>query len=139
MTGKPDNSPRSATSDAAIHLSPAGRQHVGMGEVATLDAINDAKKHYAIDDNRIVIGGASWGGTGGFHFATFLPERFAAYLLPDNQGNLPFLLWDTPGDGHYQASHAYRTLLRRAGFRQSMSNAANCYDNAFMESCFGRI
>jgi transposase InsO family protein len=23
--------------------------------------------------------------------------------------------------------------------RQSMSRAANCYDNAFMESCFGTI
>ena len=30
-------------------------------------------------------------------------------------------------------------ILRRAEFRQSMSRAANCYDNAFMESCFGTI
>ena len=27
-------------------------------------------------------------------------------------------------------------MLRRAGMVQSMSRAANCYDNAFMESCF---
>ena len=32
-----------------------------------------------------------------------------------------------------------RAVLRRAAFRQSMSRAANCYDNAFMESCFGTI
>jgi transposase InsO family protein len=41
--------------------------------------------------------------------------------------------------GGQYASHAYRALLRRAGMRQSMSRAANCYDNAFMESCFGTI
>ena len=28
-------------------------------------------------------------------------------------------------------------MLRRADILQSMSRAGNCYDNAFMESCFG--
>src|SRR6185503_20784859 len=32
VTGKPDSSPRSAASDGVIHISPAGRQHIGMGE-----------------------------------------------------------------------------------------------------------
>jgi putative transposase len=41
--------------------------------------------------------------------------------------------------GGQYASTAYRAVLRRAGMRQSMSRAANCYDNAFMESCFGTI
>ena len=45
VTGKPDDSPRDATSDGAIHISPAGRQHIGMGEIAILEAIADAKKH----------------------------------------------------------------------------------------------
>jgi putative transposase len=40
--------------------------------------------------------------------------------------------------GQYAGNH-YRALLRRAGIRQSMSRAADCYDNAFMESCFGTI
>jgi pimeloyl-ACP methyl ester carboxylesterase len=138
VMGKPDNSPRGAATDGAIHISPAGRQHIGMGEVAILDAIADARKHYAIDEDRIIIGGASWGGTGGFHFATFLPDRFAAaysltgggnynlpvgngrfdaYMLPDNLCNLPFLLWDTPGDGHYQANHAFADALRQRAQR----------------------
>jgi putative transposase len=39
--------------------------------------------------------------------------------------------------GGQYASDTYRSLLRRGGFRQSMSRADNCYDNAFMESCFG--
>jgi transposase InsO family protein len=41
--------------------------------------------------------------------------------------------------GGQYASQAYRAVLRRAEFRQSMSRAANCYDNAFMESCFGTV
>lgn len=44
----------------------------------------------------------------------------------------------TDRGGQY-ASVKYREVLRRAGFRQSMSRADNCYDNAFMESCFGTI
>jgi putative transposase len=46
------------------------------------------------------------------------------------------LVHHTDRGGQY-ASARYRAVLRRAGMRQSMSRAANCYDNAFMESCFG--
>jgi putative transposase len=48
------------------------------------------------------------------------------------------LIHHTDRGGQY-AGGRYRALLRRAAFRQSMSRAANCYDNAFMESCFGTI
>jgi len=48
----------------------------------------------------------------------------------------PGLVYHSDRGGQY-ASQAYRAVLRRAEFRQSMSRAANCYDNAFMESCFG--
>ncbi len=30
-------------------------------------------------------------------------------------------------------------MIKRAAMRQSMSRAGDCYDNAFMESCFGTI
>ena len=50
----------------------------------------------------------------------------------------PDLIHHSDRGGQY-ASHSYRGLLRRAAMRQSMSRAANCYDNAFMESCFGTI
>jgi putative transposase len=46
------------------------------------------------------------------------------------------LVHHTDRGGQY-ASVRYRAVLRRAGTRQSMSRAGNCYDNAFMESCFG--
>jgi transposase InsO family protein len=51
---------------------------------------------------------------------------------------LPGLIHHSDRGGQY-AGHGYRGVLRRAGMRQSMSRAANCYDNAFMESCFGSI
>ena len=41
--------------------------------------------------------------------------------------------------GGQYASREYRNVLRRAEMLQSMSGTANCYDNAFMESCFGTV
>lgn len=48
------------------------------------------------------------------------------------------LIHHTDRGGQY-AGKQYRGVLRRAEVRQSMSRAGNCYDNAFMESCFGTI
>ncbi len=41
--------------------------------------------------------------------------------------------------GGQYAGQRYREVLRRSGMLQSMSAAGNCYDNAFMESCFGTL
>ncbi|MCM2375178.1 transposase [Aporhodopirellula aestuarii] len=41
--------------------------------------------------------------------------------------------------GGQYAGKGFRATLGRASMRQSMSRAADCYDNAFMESCFGTI
>jgi transposase InsO family protein len=48
------------------------------------------------------------------------------------------LIHHTDRGGQY-AGRRYRAVLRRAGIRQSMSEAESCYDNAFMESCFGTL
>ncbi len=48
------------------------------------------------------------------------------------------LIHHTDRGGQY-AGTEYRAVLRRAGVRQSMSRPDNCYDNAFMESCFGTL
>lgn len=48
------------------------------------------------------------------------------------------LIHHTDRGGQY-ASRRYRDALRRSGMQQSMNAAANCYDNAFMESCFGTV
>jgi putative transposase len=50
----------------------------------------------------------------------------------------PALIHHSDRGGQY-AGGKFRGVLRRAEIRQSMSRAANCYDNAFMESCFGTI
>lgn len=39
--------------------------------------------------------------------------------------------------GGQSASTKYRSILTRAKMRQNMSRVGDCYDNAFMESCFG--
>lgn len=41
--------------------------------------------------------------------------------------------------GSQYASNGFRELLRRNGFRQSMSGKGNCYDNAQAESFFSRF
>ena len=50
----------------------------------------------------------------------------------------PMMIHHTDRGGQY-ASGRYRAILRRAGVRQSMNRPDNCYDNAFMESCFGTL
>ena len=51
---------------------------------------------------------------------------------------LPELIHHTDRGGQYAGSD-YRKIIERAKMRQSMSRAGDCYDNAFMESCFGTI
>ena len=50
----------------------------------------------------------------------------------------PGLIHHSDRGGQY-AGAAYRKMLERARMPQSMSRADNCYDNAFMESCFGTV
>lgn len=50
----------------------------------------------------------------------------------------PGLIHHTDRGGQY-ASNEYREILSRARIRQSMSRTGDCYDNAFMESCFGTM
>lgn len=48
------------------------------------------------------------------------------------------LIHHTDRGGQY-AGKKYRAMINRSSMRQSMSRAGDCYDNAFMESCFGTI
>jgi len=50
----------------------------------------------------------------------------------------PGLIHHTDRGGQYAGS-CYREMLGRAQMTQSMSRADDCYDNAFMESCFGTL
>jgi transposase InsO family protein len=70
--------------------------------------------------------------------ATLTESLVLAALRQAIHGRLPKpgLVHHTDRGGQY-AGHGYRAVLRRAGLLQSMSRADNCYDNAFMESCWG--
>ena len=48
------------------------------------------------------------------------------------------LIYHSDRGGQY-AGAKYRKILQRVKMLQSMSPAADCYDNAFMESCFKTI
>lgn len=48
------------------------------------------------------------------------------------------LIHHTDRGGQY-ASKKYRAMIHRSSMRQSTSRTGDCYDNAFMESCFGTI
>jgi transposase InsO family protein len=50
----------------------------------------------------------------------------------------PTLIHHTDRGGQY-ADSRYRAILRRARCQQSMNRADNCYDIAFMQSCFGTL
>lgn len=84
----------------AITIVPCGRgnnSYKGMGRIAVIEAIRDAQKHYPIDEDRIMVGGASMGGTGAYALAAFYPDVFASghsltgspiYNVPKGQGSL---------------------------------------------------
>ncbi len=48
------------------------------GEADLFEALADVKKHYAIDDNRILVRGFSMGGAAAWHFAAHYPGLWAA-------------------------------------------------------------
>lgn len=50
----------------------------------------------------------------------------------------PGLIQHSDRGGQY-AGGEYRQVLKRARMEQSMSRPDNCYDNAFLESCFGKL
>ncbi|HUU43132.1 MAG TPA: hypothetical protein VMX57_05095, partial [Planctomycetota bacterium] len=136
VTGKPSNDPRKANAEERITISPCGRGnncYAVMGETAVYDAIDDAKKHYAVDADRVTIGGASMGGTGAFRLIAYRPDVFAAgssltggayygvpkgdgrwdaTMLTDNFANVGFVILDAPQEGHYKDNHAFAELLR---------------------------
>ena len=67
-----------------------------------------------------------------------LSDAIHAGVRPLTSQEWPGLIHHTDRGGQY-AGTKYRTMLHRARMPQSMSRADNCYDNGFMESCFGII
>lgn len=77
----------------------------------------------------------------GWSFASDMTEALVLQALRKSiKVNQPptGLVHHTDRGGQY-AGREYRRVLARAKMLQSMSRAGDCYDNAFMESCFGTI
>jgi len=97
-------------------------------------------------------------GSGAFLYLAILMDRYSRRIIGwDLQGHMkeplvlsalqaairsrsprPGLTHHTDRGGQY-AGKEYRKMLDRGRMQQSMSRANDCYDNAFMESCFGTI
>jgi transposase InsO family protein len=77
----------------------------------------------------------------GWHLAMDMTEELVLAALKmaiEREQPVPGIIHHTDRGGQY-AGNSYRAILARGQFRQSMSRPDNCYDNAFMESCFGTI
>ncbi len=75
------SSPGDFTPPETIVLHPYGRYcnaNKFAGEVDTLECLDDVKKHYRIDENRIVARGFSMGGAACWQFAVHYPTLWCA-------------------------------------------------------------
>ncbi len=109
-----------------------GRGQLGYNALAELDVLEviaEVRRHYAVDQDRIYIGGGSMGGSGTWRLASRYPDLFAAArpvasTWPDgarlmNLAHVP--VWNLHGDADYSAvidgSRAIVNMLRDMGAR----------------------
>jgi pimeloyl-ACP methyl ester carboxylesterase len=64
------------------------------GEIDTIEAVEHARKHYSIDDNRIVVRGFSMGGASVWNFAVHYPGLWAAAAPGAGFSETPLFLRD---------------------------------------------
>jgi poly(3-hydroxybutyrate) depolymerase len=73
----------------------SGSVYQNYGEVDVLEAIEHVKAHYAIDDDRISVTGASMGGAATWYLISHYPDVFAA--AAPYCGYCDYRLWEKPG------------------------------------------
>lgn len=81
--------------DWGIIATAYGRGNTGFREIGTNDVftvINEIKKRYHIDDNRIYLAGHSMGGHGSWYLGVHYPDRWAA--LNPMSGYRDYRLWE---------------------------------------------
>ena len=87
-----------AAEAGAILLTPYGRRNTdfqGVGEVDVLRAIEEMKRFYSIDEDRIYMGGPSMGGMGTWTISLRYPGMFAACAPMCAQTDM-FVWWPWP-------------------------------------------
>ena len=98
----------------AIVLAPHGRgatDYLAIGERDVLRAIEEVRRDYRIDDDRIYLSGASMGGTGCWNLAVHHPDLFAG--VAPRSGNADTHAWE--GRWKWNTGELpHRARLRRA-------------------------
>ncbi|HTN75405.1 MAG TPA: prolyl oligopeptidase family serine peptidase [Pirellulaceae bacterium] len=75
------NNPGTFTPPRTLVLHPYGRWNNAFkfaGEIDVLEALADAQRKYAIDEDRIAMRGFSMGGAGAWHMAVHYPDKWFA-------------------------------------------------------------
>ena len=115
-------SPGEFTPADAFVLHPYGRYcnaNKFAGEIDLFEAIDDVKKHYPIDENRLVMRGFSMGGAACWQFAVHYPSVWAAAA---------------PGAGFAETPEFLKIFqnekLRPTSYEQKLWHLYNCTDYA---------
>jgi transposase InsO family protein len=114
---------------------PQDINQLWVGDISYVPLINDRFLYLALlmdRYSRFIVG---WSLRNHMRESLVLRTLRSAIVLRQPQRGL---IHHTDRGGQY-AGQQYRGVLDRAGMLQSMSRADDCYDNAFMESCFGTI
>ncbi len=109
--------------DGAIVLSPHGRGSADYMWVAleeVLASLEDVKKLYSVDEDRVYVTGYSMGGTGSWYAASRVPHLFAA--ISPVAGNADFTAWVKRWDWRLHSESPYAFL--RQYLRESTCSAA---------------
>jgi transposase InsO family protein len=114
---------------------PLGVNQVWVGDITSVPLVGGEFLYLALLMDRYSRRIIGWELQGHLQESLVLAALRAALAL---RQPWPGLIHHSDRGGQY-AGHAYRQVLARARALQSMSRAANCYDNAFMESCFGTL
>jgi len=106
----------------------------GLAEVDVFEAWNDLRHEYAIDDDRVTMGGYSMGGIGTFELACHYPDLLAKGFSVvgaafgeterqlENLRHVPMLMWNASNDELVPATDYVPTerRLRELGYRHEL-------------------
>ena len=111
----------------AITLAPQGRgatDYLSIGELDVLQAIDEVRRDYPIDDTRIYVTGSSMGGTGSWTLAVHHPDLFAG--VAPRAANADYRAWESRWNWNPADS---RLHLRLRQFLRDLDNPLTYAEN----------
>lgn len=115
----------------ALTIFPLGHgdssYYQGPGELDVIESLEDAKRHYPIDEDRVFITGLSMGGLGTYHVAAHRPDLFAGTVPVVGPGSgMKDFLWPVPLDPVMGKARDVIGIYRMGSFgREVLDNALN--------------